>query len=132
MSINRRRITSDPNTKQDPPALPTEAATSTSSGRDPVSGTFLRGNRCSGGNPYVREQNRIQAAIRAQMTDEVLEGFVADWIRHARSGKSMYLLSLMERMCGRVADFATEERVRDLEAELERLVAARNEAQDGF
>jgi len=82
-------------------------------------GRFCRGNRFGGGNAYSKEQARIQAAIRAQMTDEELEKFVKAWIRKAREGKGVYLISLLERWAGRTADWATEERVDDLEATLE-------------
>ena len=125
MSIKRRRITTG-----DGKTAPIGDAEARSAGKDPVTGRFLPGNRLSSGNPYLREQNRIQAAIRAQLDDATLVEFVRDWIRHARGGKSMYLLSLMERLAGRTADWATEERVRDMEHELERL--NRNPDQDGL
>ena len=97
-----------------------------STGKDPITGKFQPGNSLGrGGNPYRREQARIRAAILAQLTDDVLEDFVRDWIRHARNGKSMYLLSLLERVAGRTADYATEERIQELEQELERLVQSR-------
>jgi len=53
------------------------------------------------------------------MTDEELEKFVKAWIRKAKEGKGVYLISLLERLAGRTADWATEERVDDLEATLE-------------
>jgi hypothetical protein len=82
-------------------------------------GRFCRGNKFGRGNVYSREQARIQAAIRAQLTDEELEKFVKAWIAKAKAGKGVYLISLLERLAGRTADWATVERVDDLEATLE-------------
>ena len=127
--MKRRRITTGTDKTA---SVAATAETAANTGKDPRTGHFLPGNKLSRGNPYIREQNRIQAAIRAQLGDEELREFVRDWIRHARGGKSMYLLSMLERLAGRTADWATEERVRDLEAELERLSSNRNPDQDGL
>jgi hypothetical protein len=79
----------------------------------------------------VQELFRIQAAIRAQLDDDALREFVKDWISHARRGKGVYLVSLLERLAGRTADFSTEERIQELEAEIEQLIAPDAQIMDG-
>ena len=61
--------------------------------------------------------------LRSKLTDQALGDFCDDWIMHARRGKGIFLISLLERLCGRVADWGTEERLNDLQEELERLTA---------
>lgn len=71
---------------------------------------------------YRAEQTRVRNMIRSELPDNELRAFVRDWIKHARSGRGIYLVSLMERLCGKVADHATEERIQEMEAELERML----------
>jgi hypothetical protein len=97
---------------------PHEDGEQPSSGRDSATGRFTQNNRFGRGNPYSREQARIQAAIKAQMSDEELEKFVKSWIQKAKAGKGVYLLSLLDRWAGRVADWSVEERIAALEARL--------------
>jgi len=87
-------------------------------GKDAL-GRFCRGNKYGRGNhSYSREQARIQAAIKAQMTDEELERFIKSWIQKAKAGKGVYMISLLERWAGRVGDWAVEERLAELEAQI--------------
>ena len=57
------------------------------------------------------------------MSDSELEEFVRSWIKKAKDGKGIYLISLLERWAGRVADWAVEERIQMLEEEIQRLAA---------
>lgn len=94
-------------------------------------GRFCRGNKYGGKNAYSKEQARIQAAIRAQMTDEELEKFVKAWIRKAKEGKGVYLISLLERLAGRTADWAVEEQIQMLEEEIQRLASPEAQIMEG-
>ena len=58
----------------------------TQPGKD-ARGRFCCGNKFGRGNAYAKEQARIQAAIRTQMTDEELEKFIKAWIRKATEGR---------------------------------------------
>ena len=49
------------------------------------------------------------------MTDSELKEFVRQWIKRAKSGKGMYLVSLLERWAGKTTDWATNERLSELE-----------------
>ncbi len=100
-------------------------------GKD-AAGRFTSGNKYGkGGNAYSREQARIQAAIRAKMTDEELEKFVKSWIAKAKAGKGVYMISLLERWAGRVGDWAVEEQIQTLEDEIQRLTAPESQIMDG-
>lgn len=57
------------------------------------------------------------------MTDEELEKFIKAWIRKATEGRGVYLISLLERLAGRTAEWAVTERLNDLEEQIERLTA---------
>ena len=81
-------------------------------------GRFTANNKYGHGNSYAHEQFRIQSAIRAQMSDLQLKEFVRSWIKKARDGKGIYLISLLERWAGKPADWATEERIATLEAQI--------------
>lgn len=107
----RRRIQTVANGDHSDGSLPPE-------GKD-AAGRFAKGNHFGrGGNAYSREQARIQAAIKSKMSDEELEEFVKAWIAKAKAGKGIFLISLLERWAGRVGDWAVEERIAELEAQI--------------
>ncbi len=65
------------------------------------------------------------------MTDEELEKFVKAWIRKAKEGKGVYLISLLERLAGRTADWAVEEQIQMLEEEIQRLASPEAQIMEG-
>ena len=100
-------------------------------GKDPATGRFTAGNKFGKGNAYSREQARIQAAIASQMSDQELEKFVKSWIQKAKAGKGVFLVSLLERWAGRVAEWSVEERISAMEAELQRIASLDAEIMNG-
>ena len=88
-------------------------------GKDARTGRFTKGNKLGRGNPYTYAQLRLQAAIREQLDDTALEKLVRAMIKHAMKGKGAYLIALLERFAGRVADWSVEERLARLEAAVE-------------
>ena len=69
--------------------------------------------------------------LLADFNRKVPEKFVKAWIRKAKEGKGVYLISLLERLAGRTADWAVEEQIQMLEEEIQRLASPEAQIMEG-
>ena len=89
------------------------------SGRDPVSGQFVAGNRYgTRGSPYAHKVAAWRKAFAEGVTEADVRAAVERLVESARAGERWAIVELLNRTAGSLVEAELEERIRILEESL--------------